>query len=192
YSPSWISEGHPLLSAGQIGSMRLYKASPTSGVSGTPIPGILSAGGIAVSPNRERVIYPSAQDFENLQQLPLDGLGRVSGPPQRLTSTTGWDYLPRYSPDGKSIAFTSVRFGESGVWTVNVSNSATTALATSPGATLALGDWARDGNSVVFFRTTPPSRHWQLYQIAADTRQAKRLTNDEADDFWPNYSRDGN
>jgi Tol biopolymer transport system component len=156
------------------------------------MPGILAAGGIALSPKGGRLIYPSAHVFENLQRLPLDELGRVSGPPQRLTSTTGSDLLPRYSFDGKSVAFTSSRFGEDGIWTVNVSNSATTALATSADATLGLGDWARDGNSLVLFRTTPPSGHWQLYQIAADTRQAKRLTNDDADDFFPNYSRDGN
>ena len=66
-----------------------------------------------------------------------------------------------------------------------------TALSTSNDATLALGDWGRDGKSVIYFRTTPDG-WYQLYRVATDTGHITRVTDDKADDIFPNYSRDGN
>jgi len=192
FSPVWINDGQLLLSAGQSGAMRLYKVALSSSSPAVPIPGILTNGGIALSAKTGRLIYPSEQRFVNLYRMPLNTAERVSGPPERLTFTTGVDLIPRYSPDGKSIAFTSLRFGEFGIWTVAVGNSAGTALTTSLDTTLALGGWAPDGKSLVYFKTTMPLGSWQLYRVAIDTGRTTRLTNDNADDFFPNYSRDGN
>jgi Tol biopolymer transport system component len=192
FSPAWTNDGQLLVSAGQNRSMRLYKIALSSSSRAKAMPGILTSGGMALNAKTGRLIYPSAQLFENLYRIPLDTVGRVSSPPERLTSTTGSDFMPRYSPDGKSIAFTSARFGEFGIWTVAATNSAATALTTSLDATLVVGAWATDGKSLVYFRTTTPDGLWQLYRIAADTGHITRVTDDKADDFLPNYSRDGN
>ncbi len=192
FSPAWTNDGQLLVSAGQRGAMRLYKVALSSSSPAVSIPGILTDGGIALNTKTGRLIYPSAHVFVNLYRMPLNTAGGVSGPPERLTSTTGKDMIPRYSPDGKSVAFTSSRFGEFGIWAVEIGNLVGTALTTSLDATLALGDWAIDGKSLVYFRTTPPSGRWQLYRVATDTGHTIRLTDDNADDFFPNFSRDGN
>jgi len=192
FSAAWINNGELLLSAGQPQAMRLHKVALSSSSPAVPVPAILTTGGIALSPKTGRLIYPSAQRFVNLYRLPLNTVDRVSGHPERLTSTTGEDFLPRYSRDGKSIAFGSSRFGEFGIWTVPIGEQLGAALTTSLDATLALGDWAPDGKSLVYFRTTPPGGRWQLYRVATDTGHTTRVTNDTTDDFFPNYSRDGN
>jgi Tol biopolymer transport system component len=190
YSPVWINDGKILVGAGQLGAMGVYKVPLTRGSAGVAIAGILGNGAIALSAKTGRLIYPSQQQFANLYRTPLDSMGRVSGSTERLTSSTGQDVLPRYSPDGKSIAFASSRFGESGIWTLLAGNLTATALATSRDAFLGIGDWAPDGKSVVYFQTTPGGS-WQLYRVATDTGHIRRLTNEKADDFFPNYSRDG-
>jgi dipeptidyl aminopeptidase/acylaminoacyl peptidase len=172
--------------------MRLHRIALSSSSPAVPVPAILTTGGIALSPKTGRLIYPSAQRFVNLYQLPLNTVDRVSGHPEQLTSTTGEDFIPRYSRDGKSIAFGSSRFGEFGIWTVPIGEQLGAALTTSLDATLALGDWAPDGKSLVYFRTTPPGGRWQLYRVATDTGHTTRVTNDQTDDFFPNYSRSGN
>ena len=191
FSPVWTAREQVLVSAGPPKARRLYRIPLKSGSGVSPIPGIVTDGGIGFNPKTGRLIYPFAQRFVNLYRVPLSSSGVVTGPPERLTSTTGEDFLPRYSPDGKSLAFSSSRFGEFGIWTTQVGRSIGNSMTTSRQATLALGGWAKDGKSVVFFSTTQGG-HWQLFRVVADTGQVTRLTEDNGDDFYPTYSRDGN
>ena len=53
-------------------------------------------------------------------QLPKPG--RKAAPPVRLLSSTRWDFGPRYSPDGRRIAFQSDRGGDYDIWIYFASN----------------------------------------------------------------------
>jgi Tol biopolymer transport system component len=189
-SPLWTSNGQLLLSAGARPAMRLYRT--TSGAGGVPVPitDVVTNGGLALNGKTGRLIYTSDELIRNLFQISAQEPGKSSQVPERLTSTTGYDFLPRYSPDGKAVAFGSMRFGESGIWTIQTQDTRSVELASSPQGTLATGDWAPDGRSLVFFSTMGQGR-WQLYQVAAETGRVTRLTNDSADDILPTWSRDG-
>src|SRR5215468_2632734 len=56
-----------------------------------------------VSPDGRRIVFDLLGD---LYTLPIEG-GRAT----RITSGSGWDAAPRYSPDGNTIAFVSDRSG---------------------------------------------------------------------------------
>jgi eukaryotic-like serine/threonine-protein kinase len=189
-SPLWTGSGQLLLSAGAPGGMRLFRTTPGAG--GVPVlaTNVVTNGGMALSAKTGRLIYASRELIQNLFQISLSGTGKSSQAPERLTSTSGNDFMPRYSPDGKSVAFSSFRFGDNGIWTIQTQGTLSAELASSPQATLSTGDWSPDGRSLVFFSTMNQGR-WQLYRVAIDTGKVTRLTDNSANDIFPTWSRTG-
>ena len=64
-----------------------------------------------VSPDGNEIVFDLLGD---IYSLPIAG-----GEARALTSGVAWDMQPRYSPDGKRIAFTSDRAGGDNIWVMN-------------------------------------------------------------------------
>ena len=69
-----------------------------------------------VSPDGQRIAFDLLGD---IYELPIAG-----GEARALTSGMAWDMQPRYSPDGKHIAFTSDRAGGDNVWVMDANGGA--------------------------------------------------------------------
>src|SRR3954454_14016350 len=67
-----------------------------------------------VSPDGQTIVFDLLGD---LYTLPIAG-----GTATRLTTGMAYDAQPRYSPDGKWIAFTSDRDGADNVWIINAAS----------------------------------------------------------------------
>lgn len=65
-----------------------------------------------VSPDGKTIVFDLLGD---LYTLPMAG-----GEAKSLTSGVAWDIQPRFSPDGKYIAFTSDRSGGDNIWTIEL------------------------------------------------------------------------
>ena len=90
--------------------------------------------------------------------------GRAGGEARRLTSTPAVEQNPRFSPDGRLIAFTSNRSGVESVYVLPVEGGDPTRLTWYPAASYALG-WTPDGSRVLYAssRETAPAaepRRW--------------------------------
>lgn len=68
-----------------------------------------------VSPDGERIVFDLLGD---IYAMPIAG-----GEARKLTSGLAWDIQPRFSPDGRRIAFTSDRAGGDNLWTMNADGS---------------------------------------------------------------------
>ena len=68
-----------------------------------------------VSPNGREIIFDLLGD---LYTMPIKG-----GLATRLTSGPAWDIQPAFSPDGKSITFTSDRSGGDNIWIMDKDGS---------------------------------------------------------------------
>ncbi len=95
----------------------------------------------------------------------------------RITSTQAVEGLPHISPDGKTIAFTSNRSGNSSVYIVPIEGGTPTQLTWLPGGA-SVRDWSPDGLSILFAsaRGTAPSRHNYLWSVSKDGGPAMRVS----------------
>lgn len=135
----------------------------------------------AASPDGSRICFTYQG---NLWVVPVDG-----GPATRLTANDSYDSNPRWSPDGKWIAFNSDREGGSQVFLIpSVGGPARQVTFHSVPTTV--HDWFPDGRSllVTSSRETPrPS----IYRLDAVSGRFQRLVKDESACLFPSVSPDG-
>jgi len=91
-----------------------------------------------------RVDLEANKTIRHIWLMPIEG-----GEPRQLTRGEGSDTRPRWSPDGKSIAFMSTRGGTSQIWVIPVTggeaNQITSLSTEADGVT-----WASAANMLVF------------------------------------------
>ncbi|HSO88334.1 MAG TPA: PDZ domain-containing protein [Draconibacterium sp.] len=95
----------------------------------------------------------------------------------RLTSTGAVESNPVFSPDGKTIAFTSNRSGTSAVYTVPAEGGTPTRLTWYPSGAIVCG-WTPDGESVLFAspRETAPAGYDRLWTVSKNGGPEKLLS----------------
>lgn len=104
--------------------------------------------------------YMSVDLSPDGQWLVFDLLGHIyrikstGGDAESLTQNSGiaLNYHPRYSPDGKEIAFVSDRRGQGNLWVMNADGSNPHPLLLDDNSRAAEPAWMPDGHSVLFTR----------------------------------------
>jgi len=94
---------------------------------------------------------------------------RNGGDARRLTSTPAVEADPHFSPDGRSIAFTSDRSGSNSVYVMSIEGGDPTRLTWHPNPALARG-WTPDGARVLYSSgrdTAPTGGLGRLWTVAA-------------------------
>jgi tricorn protease len=117
---------------------------------------------------------------------------RAGGAARRLTSHVGDERFPKFSPDGKWIAFTGEYDGNQDVYVIPADGGEPKRLTYHPSNDQVLG-WTRDGASVLFRSdrfAAPPRRYRQLFLVTPAGGTPKRLAVPRAD--LTSFSPDGN
>lgn len=89
-----------------------------------------------VSPDGRRVVFDL---LGHLYEMPIEGGNAVA-----LTQGRSFNHLPRYSPDGRQILFTSDRGGKEELWLLVRGTDSVYRFASFDSRTF-LGSWSRDG-----------------------------------------------
>lgn len=100
-----------------------------------------------VSPDGRTIVFDLLGD---LYAIPVTG-----GKATRLTSGMPWDCMPRWSPDGKSIAFISDRDGGDNLWTINPDGTGARRITKEVDNALSSPAWTPDGQYLVVRRFGP-------------------------------------
>jgi Tol biopolymer transport system component/imidazolonepropionase-like amidohydrolase len=96
---------------------------------------------VDVSPDGRTLVFDILGD---LYTLPISG-----GEAKRLTDGPAWDFQPRWSPDGKRIAFTSDRGGTDNIWVMNADAGGMRPLTQEKDKITNLPSWSPDGEYVI-------------------------------------------
>jgi Tol biopolymer transport system component/DNA-binding winged helix-turn-helix (wHTH) protein len=135
------------------------------------------------------LVYTQRAFQNDIWRAEIPPPGGQAGQPQLLISSTRRDSMPRYSPDGKKIAFTSTRSGSQEIWIAEADGSNPTQLTSVGGPLVGPPTWSPDGQRLVFHARSQGQA--DLFMIPASGGAPKRLTTDSSDDTLPAYSRDG-
>jgi tricorn protease-like protein len=104
-------------------------------------------------------------------------------------SSTWVDQTPKYSPDGRKIAFISSRSGSREVWVSNADRSNPIRMTSFNGPMTGQPSWSPDGQWIIFHARLEGTL--DLFVIPAAGGPPKRLTTNRWEDHYPTYSRDG-
>ena len=135
----------------------------------------------AVSPDGSRIAFSYRGD---LWIVPAAG-----GEARRVVELPGWDSRPRWSPDGKMLAFCSDAKGNTDLYSIPVEGGTPQQL-TFHTAEDFLGDWSPDGKSLTFY-SARDSRLPILYTLGVDDGRLREITRDEVPLAAPAFSPDG-
>jgi Tol biopolymer transport system component len=141
---------------------------------------------VDVSPDGKTAVFDLLGD---IYTVPIAG-----GSAARLTSGPAFDGQPRYSPDGRTIVFTSDRSGAENLWLMDADGANPRALTKGDNQLFASPAWTPDGEYVVASRVEGSlGSRYSLYIYHEDGGSGLELTRGEAllNAMGPAFGADG-
>lgn len=109
--------------------------------------------------------------------------------PVKLLASTREDAAPRYSPDGKKIAFHSDRSGNLEIWMCNSEGQNLTQLTFFGKGQAGTPEWSPDGSQIAFDYRAEGRADVYVVNVAGGV--PRRMTTESSDDSVPSWSGDG-
>jgi hypothetical protein len=136
-----------------------------------------------------RMVYTILTQDTNIWRARVPRRGQPPAESELFIASTRRDEKPRYSPDGKAIAFTSLRSGSPEIWVAAMDGSSPRRVTAFGGPVVGYPFWSPDGRWLLFHAR--PEGQADLFVIPASGGPLKQLTRHPADDVMPSYSIDG-
>jgi serine/threonine protein kinase len=190
--PAWIPGSQEILFSGKESVWRLNVLAE-----GTParLPYVGEDGMMPVvsrpQPERPpRLVYVRSLRHGNIWRVETSAPGaKASSPPVVSFPPTRRDGMPQLSPDGRRVAFASVRSGEGEIWLADPDGANAVRLASMNAFATGYPHWSPDGRQVVFHSN--PGGQSDVYVIPAAGGKPRNLATHPAKDAFPSFSRDG-
>jgi Tol biopolymer transport system component len=140
----------------------------------------------SVSLDGTMLAYTSITANSNIWRLET---ASPSAHPELLIECAGRNNSPRYSPDGKKIAFTSDRSGTWELWVADSDGQEVRQLTNFGGPMVGTPNWSPDSLSLVF--DARPNGRSIIYTIPVNGSTPQAIIYDQFENKKPNWSRDG-
>ncbi|MEG3759369.1 amidohydrolase family protein [Pseudoalteromonas carrageenovora] len=144
---------------------------------------------IDVSPDGKTVVFDLLGD---IYTMPMSG-----GTATKLTSDIAWQMQPRFSPNGKHVAFTSDQGGGDNIWIMDLNGENQHAVTDETFRLLNSPAWSPDGDYLVARKHFTASRSlgagevWLYHKAGGKGVQLTKRENDQKDLGEPMFSPDG-
>jgi dipeptidyl aminopeptidase/acylaminoacyl peptidase len=174
--------------------------------------------GAALAPDGSAMVYALSQiaDDGEEERIALWLQPIAGGAARQLTAGRSRDFAPRFSPDGRQVAFVSTRDGKPQVYVIAVDGGEARRLTELPQGVVGGPVWSPDGACLAFTAGPPGeqpdyarpyrlTRHvyrfdelgyldgavQDIYVVAVGGGEPRRLTDDAASNTMPAWSPDG-
>lgn len=144
---------------------------------------------VDVSPDGKTLAFDLLGD---IYTMPIDG-----GQATPLMTDIAWQMQPRFSPDGKHIAFTSDEDGGDNLWVMNRDGSNSKAVSKEQFRLLNSPAWSPDGNYIIGRKHFTGTRSlgagevWLYHKTGGNGVMLTKRANEQKDLGEPAYSADG-
>ncbi|HEV8119613.1 MAG TPA: amidohydrolase, partial [Candidatus Polarisedimenticolia bacterium] len=142
-----------------------------------------------VSPDGKEIVFDLLGD---IYSIPIGG-----GEAKALTSGVAWDMQPRYSPDGRRIAFTSDRSGGDNIWIMDRDGSHPTQVTKEDFRLTNSPAWSPDGDFLAARKHFTGTRSlgsgeiWLYHRSGGEGTQMIKRPTEQKDLGEPAFSPDG-
>lgn len=142
-----------------------------------------------VSPDGTEIVFDLMGD---IYVMPVSG-----GQARNIASGISWDMQPKYSPDGKQIAFTSDRGGGDNIWVMDRDGANPKAVSSETFRLLSQPDWTPDGQFIVgrkhftSGRSLGAGEMWLYHRSGGGGVQLTERRTQQKDSGEPAFSPDG-
>ena len=190
-NPAWTADGREIIVAsGEFEHSHLWRVP----VSGSPEASmIVPAGDFAILPaiaRDSRLAFTRARSNVSIWTLDLSAFPNPGTGWRRWPASSNLnDHSPRFSPDGRRVAFVSTRSGTQQVWIANADGSSPFQLTSVPFSFVGSPNWSHDGSTVVFCAMN--NGHWEVYATTAAGGPPRRLIGSSGQDAVASFSWDG-
>jgi len=144
---------------------------------------------VDLSPDGKTIVFDLLGD---IYTMPASG-----GEAKALMTDIAWQMQPRFSPDGKYIAFTSDEDGGDNLWIMKADGSDAKAVTTETFRLLNSPAWSPDGNYIVGRKHFTGSRSlgagevWMYHKSGGNGVMLTKRPNEQKDLGEPAFSHDG-
>ena len=195
---SWTPDGREIVySVDEPAASRLWRIDAHGAVParGSPIVDIPTA---ATNPSISRPIagHPARLAFQTIARdidlylTDLDArLVNNTFESQPFSNSTRVEGSARFSPDGRRVAFASLRSGAPELWVAARDGSGLQQLTALGAHGVLVGGWSPDGGAIAFEAAV--AGNTDVYRVGADGGHLRRLTDEPSIDGVPSWSGDG-
>lgn len=148
---------------------------------------------VDISPDGQWVVFDL---LGHIYRMPATG-----GNAECLTQSSGvaLNFHPRFSPDGRRIAFVSDRAGQNSLWTMDANGGRPQPVFLDPVSRITSPTWMPDGHTIIAVREFPTysmhrrsARIWR-FPLDRAAEQPEELVGEPSgtQSYWPTVSADG-
>jgi Tol biopolymer transport system component/DNA-binding winged helix-turn-helix (wHTH) protein len=190
-SPAWTPDGRGIIFARYDtgGSHSLLRVDARNASKVEPLAVAAdNSSAVALSPSGHELVYTRESSVSNLWAVRLSAGKAISSasPWTRSTSTIA---NPQFSPDGKYVAYQSLRSGRCEIWVCNQDGSNPRQLTNLGAVVSGFPRWSPDSRRIAFH--SRPNKLANLYVVDVAGGEPKSLTSGVSNEISPSWSRDG-